>query len=539
MSDADTRRLIIRIGMTIVLGVVIRTAWISDDAFITFRTADNIVHGYGARWNVDERVQSYTHPLWLGIFTAAYAITREPYYTALALSIVLTMIAVRLLTQHLALTPWHAVALFAGLISSKAFVDYATSGLENALTYVLLLTFLWRWWVEPPGTRRTRRLFLIGSLVMVNRMDLLLLVGPALAIEIGGGRLRHSVGAAVTGMLPFIAWELFSVVYYGFLFPNTAYAKLQTGLPQPELIRRGLEYAVSTALFDPVTLPLIAAALLTVAARPRRDWPLAAGVVAYTAYVAAIGGDFMLGRFFTPQLIWSAGLLAHTPIPQDRITGPVAAAALVLLGLCAPWEPAALSGFGYWRFSNLLHHNSSPTPWDNYRYLRFGDADDERRMYYDTAGLFQQRGAQPTPPHIWAIEGAAMRAKGRHVVISDSVGFRGYFAGPAVHIVDRFALCDPLLARLPPRPGGRIGHFLREVPAGYVETLSSGVNSIADPDVGAYYKELRLIVAGPIWSAARMKAILRLSSLAAWRAVVAPSTDRGLSMRRAIAIDRS
>ena len=37
---------------------------------------------------------------------------------------------------------------------------------------------------------------------------------------------------SVLGFIPLIAWELFSLIYYGFLLPNTAYAKLNTGLPQ-------------------------------------------------------------------------------------------------------------------------------------------------------------------------------------------------------------------------------------------------------------------------------------------------------------------
>ena len=37
--------------------VLVRTAWIGDDAYITFRTIDNFVHGYGLRWNVAEREQ--------------------------------------------------------------------------------------------------------------------------------------------------------------------------------------------------------------------------------------------------------------------------------------------------------------------------------------------------------------------------------------------------------------------------------------------------------------------------------------------------
>ena len=53
--------------------LLVRTAWLSDDAYITFRTVDNALNGYGLRWNVADRVQSYTHPLWMFVMTAAQA----------------------------------------------------------------------------------------------------------------------------------------------------------------------------------------------------------------------------------------------------------------------------------------------------------------------------------------------------------------------------------------------------------------------------------------------------------------------------------
>jgi hypothetical protein len=69
-------------------------------------------------------------------------------------------------------------------------------------------------------------------------------------------------------------------------------------------------------------------------------------------------------------------------------------------------------------------------------------------------------------------------------------------------------LGDPLLARL---PGGTLespmGHFPREVPKGYVDTIASGTNRIADPDLAAYYDRLHEIVAGPLWSAHRLALI--------------------------------
>ena len=57
--------------------VCVRSAWVCDDAFITMRTVDNLVHGYGPRWNPAERVQTFTHPLWAMLLVPFYAVTRE------------------------------------------------------------------------------------------------------------------------------------------------------------------------------------------------------------------------------------------------------------------------------------------------------------------------------------------------------------------------------------------------------------------------------------------------------------------------------
>ena len=43
---------------------VVNASWISDDALITMRHVLNFINGYGPVFNVGERVQAYTHPLW-------------------------------------------------------------------------------------------------------------------------------------------------------------------------------------------------------------------------------------------------------------------------------------------------------------------------------------------------------------------------------------------------------------------------------------------------------------------------------------------
>jgi len=50
------------VALLFFLVVIVRTAWVCDDAYITFRTARNFINGHGMRWNHFERVQSFTHP---------------------------------------------------------------------------------------------------------------------------------------------------------------------------------------------------------------------------------------------------------------------------------------------------------------------------------------------------------------------------------------------------------------------------------------------------------------------------------------------
>jgi hypothetical protein len=77
--------------------------------------------------------------------------------------------------------------------------------------------------------------------------------------------------------------------------------------------------------------------------------------------------------------------------------------------------------------------------------------------------------------------------------------------------VDRWALADALIARLPP-VFGKYGHFLRVIPRGYVETLASGEDLIVDRDLAEYYRPLRILISGPLWDVERLKLIWRFNT---------------------------
>ena len=142
------------------------------------------------------------------------------------------------------------------------------------------------------------------------RLDALLLVAPAVGVFLASGDRRHLrsrlLGFALGGS-PLVFWELFSLFYYGFPFPNTAYAKLLTGVPKTDLMLQGLRYLADSLTRDPLTLVTLAAALGVAFTGPRDARPrrlaMAAGIALYLLYIIWIGGDFKpTGRFILPVL---------------------------------------------------------------------------------------------------------------------------------------------------------------------------------------------------------------------------------------------
>src|SRR5688500_4896259 len=72
----------------VLLIVVIAQASLMEDAYITFRVVDNFVNGEGLRWNLHERVQVYTNPLWMLVHIPAYALYRNIFFDTLIIALV-------------------------------------------------------------------------------------------------------------------------------------------------------------------------------------------------------------------------------------------------------------------------------------------------------------------------------------------------------------------------------------------------------------------------------------------------------------------
>jgi arabinofuranosyltransferase len=475
------------------LAVLIRTAWLSDDALITLRTVLNVTHGFGLRFNIDERVQTFTHPLWLFVVTAAYYLTANVYFAAFAASVLTSVLAFWLAITRAAST-WQAAVVVVILLFSRAFVDFSTSGLENPLAYVLLAAFVFAFATLDDHAAAPRRvmtkLWLLAALLYLTRPDAVVLVAPMLIAATW--RLRRSVlfGPMLLGLLPAIAWTVFALLYYGFPFPNTAYAKLTMGIDPGELHLQGLLYLIDSVDRDPLTLTTIAfAVVLAIKQRRAPAIALASGLVLYLVYVVSIGGDFMAGRFLAVPL-FGAALLVGGLVDGAR---PFWIAAMVLF--------AALGSAG----SHLpLWSNST-----------FGDSAnkasgiiDERGVYFHDKSLVLARRSTFREPD-WPYANPQSRPF-QVMETCGLMGTAGLDLGPYVHLLDECALADPLLARLPAiySPEWRSGHYRRLIPPGYKKTLESGRDEIDEPGLHEYYEHLATITRSErVWSWVRLKEI--------------------------------
>ncbi|MGE3173217.1 MAG: hypothetical protein AB7O97_11385 [Planctomycetota bacterium] len=464
----------------VVLAVVVRLAWVSDDAFITLRTVENWYAGHGPVWNVADRVQTYTHPLWMLLLAAARGVLGEAYSAALWLGFGCTAAAVVVLLR--ALGPARAVvAVTTVLLAARSFAEYSTGGLENALAHLLLALLM------APVLRgtapRVLPTALLAGLLATTRYDLALLAGPLVLAALRARGWRRSWPLALLGGVPFAAWFLFAAWWYGSPFPITAYAKaFAHGVPAGDLLLQGLRYLGWLCLREPATIVTVAAGIGLGLGRPDlRCRAPAAGALLYVVYVVKVGGDFMAGRLLTPVLFVCAAIVGRwLGTCGPRAAAAVGAGALALL--FATGVPAWLRSPAAERAALA----AAPARLTN-------GVLDERSNYWPDLGLFSPTRSVPRP----AVFTAVMQANGRErpmVMVWGQVGRFGYEAGPAVHLVDRW-LCDPLLMRLPIAGDWRIGHFQRRVPDGWLQTVATGVNRLRDPDLAHYWDVLGAVIA--------------------------------------------
>lgn len=483
-TDESSRRLaLIAISALFVLAFY-RTAWVADDAFITFRVVENALNGLGLVWNPGERVQVYTHPLWFGLLTGAVAILGDPYVSALLLSAVL-LLATLWLGAAAGRFGWLALACISLLLCSRAFVDYSSSGLENPLTHFLLALFVFVWVRHEAHPRQLLYLSLVASALFLTRPDAIVLVAPAMAARLW---VTRRIDVIAVGAVPALAWVAFALFYYGSPVPNTALAKVGTGLGFDENARQAWNYIAWTAKHDPLTgvLVCVGAAVGFLHAKVK---VLALGIVLWAFYLVWVGADYMAGRFMSAPVLFAACIAAAV---ANRRHALILVAVLVVGAL------------------QLQYTLFSPRSFDARTIDELTGIADERGFYYQATGMSPSLARGTWRGHLWLAEGALLRAHPGHYARC-AIGMAAFGAGPGLDWLDPLALADPLLSRLPARTGVRVGHYERALPPGYLESRISGENLVESTAVRRLYDDVLLATRGSLLAAGRGAAIWRLT----------------------------
>jgi hypothetical protein len=221
--------------------------YVVDDAFISFRYARMLLAGEGLVFNVGERVEGFSNFLWVMIEAAILALGL-PIVTAtkavgtasgLATGAMTFLLGRRVLrsrasagTPPLDPAPWALLAC-AGVCVNTSLAVWMQSGLETAFFGLLVLASCLRFEVERDGTRRLPFSALLFAAMWMTRPE-----APAYALyflvrrlasrrsEPLGGRDLAWVATVLALVVPYEVW---GVVYYGHLLPNTHVAKVESG----------------------------------------------------------------------------------------------------------------------------------------------------------------------------------------------------------------------------------------------------------------------------------------------------------------------
>ena len=223
------------------IGLCLASFWIwnytLDDAFISFRYAQNFARGAGLVYNPGERVEGYTNFLWTVLLASGVKIGVSPLLTSKILGTLFNLLTLVVCCYlcRLAATERADVVGFSLLTTATngAFIMTSIDGLETSLFSLLLcsavLAYLNSARASPHGKRGR---WLAGSSVL---FALLALTRPDGALAFGlvwlhaGWHFRRDFKKLAVFSFPFAAiygsYFVARWAYYGYFFPNTFYAK--------------------------------------------------------------------------------------------------------------------------------------------------------------------------------------------------------------------------------------------------------------------------------------------------------------------------
>jgi arabinofuranosyltransferase len=433
--------------------LILWKAWISEDAFITLRHVDNFLHGYGPVFNVGERVEGFTHPLWFAILAFFRWIGFSPKGAAVFPALLASITALYILFFKIRIKNGQGAPSFlnpaaAVLIGMSAFIDFGTSGLETALSYLLLVLYA-KFILEDRWQKQPIMIGLITSCLVLTRPDFgiffILIFGTVLYAFATKKISKKHVGQFLIfpGLLVG-GYQIFRMGYYASLLPNPFYAKSGSG----SYWSQGLKYLGDLFQGSLVPLILFLAILMFLFKNSRvnlknRLLVLLSGLL-HGFFVVRGGGDFMHGRFLIPAILLIT--LSQTGV-FDRLLEKKPGFRITCTIVCLAFFFSSLYVIPIQKRGQPLHNNIT----------------DERFFYYKDNIIPIKHLFTDTMIMIWKTIGVnyqnlSEKAKMNVRIAYKNVGFTGFYAGPRIYVLDELGLNDPVVSRTKLTIRKRPGH---------------------------------------------------------------------------------
>ncbi len=431
--------------------VAVDNRFIQDDAYISFRYIRNFVEGNGLVFNIGERVEGYTNLLWVLILSAlsffGIGVEGASQFLSVLFGVAVLFITFRL-SETLRIDDKEIVKkerksdknitegyfdLIAPvlLVFTASFIFWSVSGMETTMFISFALAGIY-FYISGKGTdsfdyryplcfllatlTRPEGLYFFGLVIVHRFLHLLLSEGKNAT-----GRFfsANSIKTYLVYILPVMAYFVVRYSYYGYLFPNTYYAK--TGFSSAYL-NAGWDY-FSAFLSSYMVYGIMLVLPLLLLRRKELSFEVTLFylvIIAFIAYTITVGGDVLKqNRFFLPVLpliyILFAKLMTVLYLDMKSKVSP---------GIAFGAVSAIVAVLCFYYYSSQREKLASDIASEN-------GLVDKMKISGAWFGKKQQELGRPLN------------------LAATTIGAVSYFAGPQVNVIDLLGLTDKEIAHNP------------------------------------------------------------------------------------------
>jgi arabinofuranosyltransferase len=284
-------------------------AWGSDDAYISYRYAQNLVEGHGLVYNPGERVEGYSNLLYTLMIALIFAFAggQSIYIFSVILNLLLTVIAFLIFCRYIQKHFGETAGMIAAILFALCLPIWAAvaSGMENTLVLliqIVIFTTLERYMI---GETRKDLILLSGFCVisLMARADGFIFPALVILYLLLKGKKRAAIKIGLTLFIIAVGYSIWRYSYYGDLLPNTFYAKVSGSLSERLIFaaRMLMRMSFRSGFLGWISIPLILIIKWIFGFRWQKmrfsigsETILAVGILLYWLY---IGGDIYDERF--------------------------------------------------------------------------------------------------------------------------------------------------------------------------------------------------------------------------------------------------